>query len=86
MTTSHRTTADPAVAPASNWTINVEVELQTALALARASTQALLNLSSLAHREISEALQNEVRDLEQRGDPLSLAAAEAIRPYLPRAA
>ena len=35
MTTSHRTTADPAVAPASNWTINVEVELQTALVGAR---------------------------------------------------
>lgn len=67
-------------------TADIEIELQTALALARASTQALLQLSPLAHREIAEALAHEIGLLERRGDTLSLAAANAVRTYLPQAA
>lgn len=79
-----RQAADPA--SDSNWTVAIEVELHTAMALARASTQALLQLSPLAHREITAALSEEVSKLERQGDPLSLAAANAIRPYLAEAA
>lgn len=86
MTHPLRAMAEPASDPDTNWTIGVDVDLHTALALARASTQALLQLSPLAHREISEALAAEIGELERRGDPLSLAAANAVRQYLPEAA
>lgn len=72
--------------PASTWVIGIEVDLATALALARASTKALLELSPLAHREITAALQQEIQILEQQKDPLSLAAANAVKQYLPEAA
>jgi len=42
--------------PASTWVVGVEVDLQTALALSRATTKALLELSPLSHREITAAL------------------------------
>ena len=72
--------------PASTWVIGVEVDLATALALARASTKALLELSPLAHREITAALEHEIQILEQQSDPLSLAATNAVKQYLPEAA
>ncbi|MFZ3007988.1 MAG: hypothetical protein WA047_17625 [Phenylobacterium sp.] len=71
-----RDESDPA------WTVGVEVDLVTALALARASTKALLELSPLAHREISAALAHEIDTLETRRDPHSVAAAQALRQYL----
>ena len=72
--------------PASSWVVGVEVDLQTALALARATTKALLHLSPLSHREISAALQQEIAVLEMQSDPLSLAAANAVKQYLAEAA
>jgi len=67
------------------WQIGVDVDLATALALSRAATRALLELSPLAHREITAALQHEIELLERQSDPLSLAAANAVRQYLPQA-
>lgn len=72
--------------PDSTWMTAVEVDLATALALARASTKAMLELSPLAHREISAALAHEVDVLETQRDPLSIAAAQALKQYLPEAA
>ena len=72
--------------PDSTWTVGVEVDLATALALARASTRALLELSPLAHREIRSALAHEIDILETQRDPLSVAAAQALKQYLPEAA
>lgn len=72
--------------PNSAWAVGVEVDLQTALALSRAATRALLELSPLAHREITAALQQEIDVLEIQSDPLSLAAANAVKQYLPEAA
>lgn len=72
--------------PASTRVIGIEVDRATALALARASTKALLELSPLAHREITTALEHEIQILEQQRDPLSLAAANAVKQYLPEAA
>jgi hypothetical protein len=86
MTQPLRTTAEPVSDRDSNRNVGVDVDLHTALALARASTTALLQLSPLAHREINDALGLEIAELERRGDPLSLAAANAVRQYLPEAA
>ena len=72
--------------PESTWVVGIEVDLATALALARASTKALFELSPLAHREISSALAHEIDVLETRHDPLSAAAAQALKQYLPEAA
>ena len=72
--------------PDSTWIVGVEVDLATALALARASTRALLELSPLAHREISAALAHEIDTLETQRDPRSVAAAQALKQYLPEAA
>ena len=76
----------PHDATTSNWVVGVEVDLQTALALSRAATRALLELSPLAHREITAALRQEIDVLELQSDPLSLAAANAVKQYLPEAA
>jgi hypothetical protein len=73
-------------APTPTWQIGVDVDLATALALSRAATRALLELSPLAHREITAALEHEIQVLERQSDPLSLAAANAVRQYLPEAA
>lgn len=83
---THALDNPPSEDPASTRVIGVEVDRATALALARASTKALLELSPLAHREITTALEHEIQILEQQRDPLSLAAANAVKQYLPEAA
>lgn len=72
--------------PISTWRIGVDVDLATSLALSRAAARALLELSPLAHREMVAALHHEIEVLEHQSDPLSLAAANAGRQYLPEAA
>lgn len=57
-----------------------------ALALARASATAMLQLSPLAHREITAALTQEIGALETRNDPSSAGAALALKQYLREAA
>jgi hypothetical protein len=79
--------AQAPIAPAdANWTVAADLDLQTALALAKASTRALLNLSPLAYREISAALAEEIESLKAQGDARALATARAIEQYMPRAA
>lgn len=70
----------------ANWAMAVDLDLQTVLTLAKASTQALLNLSPLAYREITSAIAAEVQILREQGDARSLATAQAVEQYLPRAA
>jgi hypothetical protein len=70
----------------ANWAMAVDLDLQTVLILAKASTQALLNLSPLAYREITSAIAEEVKILREQGDARSLATARAVEQYLPRAA
>lgn len=64
----------------------LETELATALALARASASAMLQLSPLAHREITAALTQEIGALEAQSDPTSQGAAQALKQYLSEAA
>ena len=47
---------------------------------------AFLELSPLAHREITAALEHEIEVLERQSDPLPLTDANAVRQYLPEAA
>ena len=66
--------------------VGVDIDLRTALALSRATTRALLELSPLSHREITAALTHEIELLEAQRDPVSQAAASAVKQYLPFAA
>lgn len=66
--------------------LGVELDLQTALSLARATTAALLNLSPLAHREMKAALTDEVTLLRAIGGPKAEVAANLVAQYLPDAA
>lgn len=77
---------EPVPAADANWSVAADLDLQTALALAKASTRALLNLSPLAYREISAALAEEIATLKAQGDSRSLATARALEQHLPRAA
>lgn len=61
----------------------LETDLATALALARASTLALLNLSALSHREVSAAMQDELARLELESDSTSEAASALLRQFIP---
>lgn len=65
--------------PSTTWAIGVDVDLQAALALARASANALLRISPDIMRA---ALEHEVEALEMIADPLSLAAANLVRQSL----
>ena len=62
----------------------LEMDLATALALARASTLALLSLSALAHREVSAAMQDELARLELESDSASQAASALLRQFIPK--
>ena len=69
-----------------NLDLTLETQVATAMALARASTKAMLQLSPLSHREITAALAEEAGSLERQGDRPSLAAADALRQILRKAA
>jgi hypothetical protein len=63
----------------------VETDLMVALALGRAATNALLNLSQLSHREMCEALRHELKALEADGDSRAISASAQLRRMLPKA-
>jgi hypothetical protein len=69
--------------PEAAWRAAVEIDLQAAIALGRASASAMLALSPLAHREMREALNHEVSSLARWGDPIAEAAAEIVRQSIP---
>jgi hypothetical protein len=76
-----------APSPASTpWGIGVEVDLHTALALARASAVTLQNLSPESRRKINEAIEREAALLEIQADPLSRAAAQSLLQVIREAA
>jgi hypothetical protein len=63
----------------------VEIDLMVALALARASTTALLNLSPLSYREVCAALREELARLQLDGDRAATAASALLRQIIPSA-
>ena len=74
--------ADEWAEQGASWRAAISIDLQATMALARASTTALLGLSPLAHRGVSEALANEIAALEDRGDVSGAAAAQLVRQYI----
>ncbi|MFN3521549.1 MAG: hypothetical protein ACK4YQ_04820 [Phenylobacterium sp.] len=68
------------------WEISVDVDIQLALALSRASVNALLALSPHAAAVVRDALAREVDALQAQNDPPSLAAASSVLDLLRKAA
>jgi hypothetical protein len=68
------------------WEISVDVDIQLALALSRASVNALLALSPHAAAVVRDALAREVDALQSQNDPHALAAAGGVLDILRKAA
>ena len=68
------------------WGIGVEVDLHTAMALARASAVALQQLSAEAKAAVNSAIEREAALLEIQADPLSRAASQSLLQIIREAA
>jgi hypothetical protein len=76
----------PGTIPFYAWTSAVDVDLQTALAISRASAEALMALSPEGARALREKLEVEVAKLELEATPEAEASARSIRQILHKAA
>lgn len=76
----------PGTIPYYAWTSAVDVDLQTALAISRASAEALMDLSAEAAKTLREKLQVEVAKLELDASPESEASARSLRQIIDKAA
>jgi hypothetical protein len=65
------------------WTFCTELDLRTALALARALTRTVADLSPAAEHGLFRALTQEIRALEEANDPMAHTVAMALKQYLP---
>jgi len=72
--------AFPAPSPAAN--VALELDVQTALALARATTRAVTTLSPKAHRAMMDALGVEAAVQQNQGGPVAELVAALIRGHL----
>jgi hypothetical protein len=72
----------PPIDPQSSWALGVDVDLNAALAVSRATALALATLSPAAAQALRQALGAEIAAMENTRDPLSFAAAEAVREVL----
>lgn len=68
------------------WEISVDVDTQLALALSRASINALMALSPHARAVVRDALAREVDLLQAQNEPTSMAAAGGVLDLLRKAA
>ncbi|WP_374573781.1 hypothetical protein [Phenylobacterium sp.] len=68
------------------WEVSVDVDTQLALALSRASINALMALSPHAAAIVRDALASEVDELQAQKEPTSLAAAGGVLDILRKAA
>ena len=76
----------PGTIPYYAWTSAVDVDLQTALAISRASAEALMDLSAEAANKLREKLEVEVAKLELDASPESEASARSLRQIIDKAA
>lgn len=86
MSDSARRQIVPGTIPFYAWTSAIDVDLQTALALSRASAEAIMALSPEGARALREALAREVAKLELDASPESEASARSLRQILDKAA
>jgi hypothetical protein len=64
------------------WAYCTDLDLQTVLALTRALTRTMLDLSPLAESRMTLALKREIGILEGSDDAASATVATALRQYL----
>ena len=76
----------PGTIPYFAWTSAVDVDLKTALAISRASAEALMTLSPEAAKVVRERLEEEAARLELEASPEGDASARAVRQMLDQAA
>jgi hypothetical protein len=74
--------AHPAFDFESTPTVALEVDIQTALALSRATTRAVTAISPKAHRAMMDALGVEAAVQEAQGGPVAELVATLIKGYL----
>ena len=86
MSDSARRQLMPGTIPFFAWTSAIDVDLQTALAISRASAEALMALSPEGARALREKLEEEIAKLELDASPESEASARSIRQILDKAA
>ena len=71
---------NPAVHPVA--AVALDIDVQTALALSRATTRAFTALSPKAHRAIMDALAIEAANQEATGGPVAELVATLLRGHL----
>ena len=65
------------------WAYCVDLDLQTVLALTRALTRTMLDLSPATESSLSVAIKREIGILEGQGNPTAATVATALKQYLP---
>jgi hypothetical protein len=67
------------------WAFSTDLDLRTALALARALTRTVAELSPVAEHTLFKAIAAEIKTLEEQGDgdPVAQTVAMALKQYLP---
>jgi hypothetical protein len=74
--------ARPALNPRSAPSVALDIDIQTALALSRATTRAVMAISPKAHRAMMDELGIEAATQEAHGGPVSELVAALIRGHL----
>jgi hypothetical protein len=74
--------AHPAPDPAAVPTVALEIDVQTALALSRATSRAVIAISPKAHRAMMDALGVEAATQEAQGGPVADLVAALIKGHL----
>jgi hypothetical protein len=74
--------ANPALDPAAVPTMALEIDVQTALALSRATSRAVIAISPKAHRAMMDALGVEAASQEIQGGPVAELVAALLRGHL----
>ncbi len=72
----------PPIDPQSSWALGVEVDLNAALAVSRATAMAFAAISPAVAQALSRALSAEIAAMENTREPLSFATAAAVREVL----
>jgi hypothetical protein len=80
--TARQMPASPALNPDSVPSVALEVDVQTALALSRATTRAVTAISPKAHRAMMDALAIEAAVQHAHGGPVAELVAALIKGHL----
>ena len=65
------------------WAYCTDLDVQTALALARALVRTILDLSPESQALMVQSLAREIAVLERQADPISMTVATTLKQYFP---